>query len=57
VLGITDQLSSSDREFLLAYLTDDGTRPALNLGDPDLRARKLHGLFALLLQSPAYQLH
>ncbi len=57
VLGITDQLSSSDREILIAYLTDDGTRPALNLGDSDLRARKLHGLFALLLQSPAYQLH
>jgi uncharacterized protein (DUF1800 family) len=57
VLGVTDQLSASDRDFLLAYLTDDGTRPTLNLTDPDFRARKLHGLFALLLQSPAYQLH
>ena len=57
LLGVTDQLSDSDRNFLLAYLTDDGTQPTLNLNNQDLRARKLHGLFALLLQSPAYQLH
>jgi uncharacterized protein (DUF1800 family) len=57
VLGITDQLSASDRAFLIAYLTDGGVLPLLDLEDEDLRHRKLHGLFALLLQSPAYQLH
>jgi len=57
VLGIADQLSDGDRTFLIAYLTDDGAQPTLNLNDPDLRARKLHGLFALLLECPAYQLH
>ena len=57
LLGITDQLSPEDRTVLVAYLTDDGAVAALNLNDPDVRNRKLHGLFALLMQSPAYQLH
>jgi uncharacterized protein (DUF1800 family) len=57
VLGIADQLSAADRDFLLAYLTFDGGVPALNLHDQNLRNMKLNGLFALLLQSPAYQLH
>src|SRR5207244_1675656 len=56
VLGITDQLSAGDRAFLLAYLNADGALPALDLNDADLRNMKLNGLFALLLQSPAYQL-
>jgi hypothetical protein len=29
----------------------------LNLFDEDVRNTKLHGLFALVIQSPAYQLH
>jgi hypothetical protein len=57
LLGLTDQLSAADRAFLVAYLTDGGALPLLDLTDEDLRHRKLHGLFALLLQSPAYQLH
>jgi len=57
VLGLTDQLSAADRAFLLDYLTDGGALPALDLNDLDVRHRKLHGLFALLLQCPAYQLH
>jgi hypothetical protein len=57
LLGVTDQLSAADRAFLLDYLTDGGTRPTIDLNDVDLRNMKLHGLFALLLQSPAYQLH
>jgi uncharacterized protein (DUF1800 family) len=57
LLGVTDQLSAADRAFLLDYLTDGGTRPTIDLNDVDLRSMKLHGLFALLLQSPAYQLH
>jgi hypothetical protein len=57
VLGIADQLSAADRDFLLAYLTFDGGVAALNLHDQNLRNMKLNGLFALLLQSPAYQLH
>jgi len=57
VLGLADQLSAADRGFLIDYLTDGGALPALDLNNVDLRNRKLHGLFALLLQSPAYQLH
>ncbi len=57
VLGLTDQLSPSDRAFLVEYLTDGGALPLLDLEDEDLRHRKLHGLFGLLLQAPAYQLH
>jgi hypothetical protein len=41
---------------LIDYLTDGGVNPTLNLNDFDVRNRKLHGLFALVLQSPAYQL-
>ena len=33
------------------WVASDGPQTA------DLRARKLHGLFALLLECPAYQLH
>lgn len=57
VLGLTDQLGAADRALLIDYLTDGGARLALDLNNVDLRSRKLHGLFALLLQSPAYQLH
>ena len=39
------------------YLTDDGANPTLDLNDYDTRNLKLNGLFALVLQSPAYQLH
>jgi uncharacterized protein (DUF1800 family) len=57
VLGLKDRLSAADRTALLAYLTDDGAVSSLDLTDYDIRNRKLHGLFGLLLQSPIYQLH
>jgi uncharacterized protein (DUF1800 family) len=58
LLGLGDRLGPEDQAVLLDYLTDGGTRVTLDLAnDVDLRERKLHGLFALLLQSPAYQLH
>ena len=57
VLGLTDQLGAADRALLIDYLTDGGARLALDLNNLDLRHVKLHGLFALLLESPAYQLH
>jgi hypothetical protein len=41
---------------LVDYLTDNGTNPSLDLSDYDTRNAKLHGLFALLMQTPAYQL-
>lgn len=56
-LGVTDQLSDADEAELIAYLTDDGTNPTLDLNDYDVRNAKLHGLFALVMESPAYQLH
>jgi hypothetical protein len=40
---------------LIDYLTDNGTVTP-NLNDLDFRTTKLNGLFALVLQSPVYQL-
>lgn len=57
VLGMKDALSTAERDVLIAYLTDGGVATSLDLNDYDTRNRKLHGLFALLLQSPTYQLH
>ena len=57
ILGVTDQLSDVERAVLLDYLTDGGSTATIDLIDYDVRNRKLHGLFALVLQSPAYQLH
>ena len=56
-LGVTDQVTPEQRTILLDYLTDAGVRTSLDLADDDTRNRKLHGLFGLLLQSPAHQLH
>jgi uncharacterized protein (DUF1800 family) len=57
VLGVTDQFSGAERTALIDYLTDGGANPTLDLNDHDTRNTKLHGLFALVMQSPAYQLH
>ena len=57
LLGVTDQLTSAERDVLLDYLTDNGASPTINLFDEGIRNTKLHGLFALVLESPAYQLH
>jgi uncharacterized protein (DUF1800 family) len=57
ILGITDQLTAVERNVFVDYLTDNGVNPTLDLGDYDVRNIKLHGLFALVLQSPAYQVH
>jgi uncharacterized protein (DUF1800 family) len=56
VLGVADQLGAPERTVLIEYLTDGGLVPTLNLTDPDVRNTKLHGLFALVLESPAFQL-
>ena len=57
LLGVTDQLTASEKQTLLDYLTDDGATASLDLNDYDTRNTKLNGLIALVLQSPAYQLH
>jgi hypothetical protein len=51
-LGVDDQLSSAERAAFITYL---GAGP-IDLQDDETRNRKLHGLFGLVLQSPAYQL-
>jgi len=56
VLGITDQLTDSERQTLIDYLTDGVPGASINLRDATVRNTKLNGLFALALQSPAYQL-
>lgn len=55
-LGLTDQISAPERTALIDYLTTEGG-PPLDLSDEDFVDRKLNGLFGLLLQSPAYQVH
>jgi uncharacterized protein (DUF1800 family) len=57
VLGVREQFSAAERDVLIDYLTDGGLQPSIDLTDEDVRNVKLHGLFALVLESPAYQLH
>ncbi len=57
VLGVTDQLTSSDRQAVIDYLTDGGANSSIDLTNTDVRNIKLNGLFALVMQSPAYQMH
>jgi uncharacterized protein (DUF1800 family) len=54
-LGVTDQVSGTERSTFVDYL--GGPSATLDLTDYDTRNIKLHGLFALVMQSPAYQLH
>ena len=56
VLGVTGDLTLAEETTLVDYLTDNGTNPSLDLYDYDTRHSKLHGLFALVMQTPAYQL-
>jgi uncharacterized protein (DUF1800 family) len=57
-LGISDQIASVDRDVLIDYLTDGGPPSTpIDLQDFDTRRVKLHGLFGLLLMSPAFQVH
>jgi uncharacterized protein (DUF1800 family) len=57
VLGLQDHLKAADKADLVVYLTNNGANPTLDLFDDDTRNLKLNGLFALMMQSPAYQLH
>ena len=57
-LGIEDQLTAEERDYLLDYLTDGGATTTLDLkNDEDAVAEKLHGLVALALQAPAAHLN
>lgn len=57
VLGVTDRISSTERTIFMDYLTDEGAEASIDLEDEDVVERKLAGLFAVVMQSPAYQLH
>src|SRR6185295_12679457 len=50
VLGVTDQLTSTERDAFITYL--GGPSADLNLFDYNTRNTKLNGLFALVMQSP-----
>jgi uncharacterized protein (DUF1800 family) len=54
VCGVGALYTNTEKTALANYLTD-GAGP-IDLADPDYRNRKLNGLFALVLESPAYQL-
>ena len=60
LLGVFDQLNATERDALIDYLTDGaGPGASVDLQEQDgaTRKRKLNGLVATVLQSPAYQLH
>ena len=57
LLGVTHHLSSAERQALVDYLTDNGLNPTIDLHDADVQQVKLRGLFALVIESPAYQVH
>ncbi|MCW5891309.1 MAG: DUF1800 domain-containing protein [bacterium] len=57
LFGVRDQLSPAERQVFVDYLTENGTVPSIDLRNWDVRNTKLNGLFALVMQSPAYQLH
>jgi len=54
-LDVAHQITAAERDVLIDYLTDGGLNPTLDLLDEAVRNTKLHGLFALVMQSPAYQ--
>jgi uncharacterized protein (DUF1800 family) len=54
-LSVTTLLTSTERNALITYL--GGPSATLDLTDFDTRNEKLHGLFALVLQSPVFQVH
>jgi hypothetical protein len=51
-LGVKDDISSNERSALKTFLGG-----SLDLSNDDQVRRKLNGLFVLVMQSPAYQLH
>jgi uncharacterized protein (DUF1800 family) len=57
LLGVTGELIQGERDVFINYLTDNNPGASINLSDPGVQDRKLRGLFALVLESPAYQLH
>jgi hypothetical protein len=60
LLGVDDYFTvgSAARDALIDYVTDGaGSGASVDLSDETLRDRKLNGLVATVLQSPAYQLH
>lgn len=58
LLGVDDQFTGAEIDALIMYLTDGvGASATVDLTDYDTRNRKLNGLVATVMQSPAYQLH
>jgi uncharacterized protein (DUF1800 family) len=58
LLGVQDQIGSAERDALIDYVTDGaGPSATVDLNDELVRSRKLNGLVATVVQSPAYQLH
>jgi len=56
VLGAIDQITTPTRNALYAYATNNATNLSVDLNSTD-GDKKLRGIFALIMQSPAYQMH
>ncbi len=57
LLGVTDELTPAERDVLIDYLTDGNPGTPVDLTDDVVRDKKVTGLFGLVMQSPAYQVH
>jgi hypothetical protein len=57
VLGIPDQVTATEKSILVDYLTDGGAVSTLHLHDEYVQYKKLGGLFLLVMQMPAFQVH
>lgn len=54
--GVTGLYTTAELDVLIDYATDGSPASPVDLSDYYVRNMKLNGLFALVLQSPAYQL-
>jgi uncharacterized protein (DUF1800 family) len=57
LLGVTDDLTTAERNALIDYLTDGSPATPVNLTDYETREKKVSGLLGLVMQSPSYHVH
>jgi uncharacterized protein (DUF1800 family) len=57
LFGVTDDLTTAERDAMIDYLTDGSPATPVDLTDYETREKKVSGLVCLVMQSPAYQVH
>jgi hypothetical protein len=57
-MGIPDQLDDDQKDALRTYLTEPGAITShVDLSDAEVVDEKIRGLFLLIIESPAYNMH